>query len=77
MDMINYYHRFIPHAAALLTPVNDLLKGTKNLPKPLDWGQDAEHAFLAIKDIYHTPVYGEDLRLPGQFPAQQTGGHSL
>lgn len=46
---INYYHQLIIQAAALLYPMNDLLKGNKNYPRPLDLGQDAERSFLAIK----------------------------
>ena len=51
LGMVNYYHRFIPQAAASLAPLNDLLKGTKkNSPKPLQWTTNAVSAFEAIKD---------------------------
>ena len=40
-EMINYYHQLIPQAAALLAPLNDLIKGAKNSSKSLDWEQDA------------------------------------
>ena len=50
LGLVNYYHRFIPQAAGLLAPLNDLLKGVKkNSPKPLEWGQAAADAFSAIK----------------------------
>ena len=48
--MVNYYHRFIPHAADFLAPLNDILKGTKKLSKkPLEWTQEAVAAFSSIK----------------------------
>ena len=48
--MVNYYHRFIPRAAALMAPLNDLLKGMKkNSPKPLPWNVAAERAFDDVK----------------------------
>ena len=51
LGMVNYYHRFIPHAAELLAPLNDLLKGTKkNSPKPLPWTDRASQAFLLVKN---------------------------
>ena len=50
LGLVNYYHRFIPQAATLLAPLNDLLKGAKkNSPKPLQWSLSAEDAFSAIK----------------------------
>ena len=57
--MINYYHRFIPHCAAKLTPLNTLLtaanEGHKRLsPKSnfdLKWNESAELSFIESKQI--------------------------
>ena len=50
LGIVNYYHRFIPHATDSLAPLNDLLKGTKNLTmKSLEWTQEAVVAFSSIK----------------------------
>ena len=46
LGMINYYHRFIPHVAAVLTPLYEVLKGK---PKTLAWGPQQEDAFLNAK----------------------------
>ena len=46
--MINYYHRFIPNAAGILTPLYHL-SSTKE--KQLEeWNQTHEHAFTSAKD---------------------------
>ena len=57
--MVNYYHRFIPHCAAKLTPLNNLLTSaneghTSLSPKSnfdLKWNKDAESAFSESKQI--------------------------
>ena len=50
LGMVNYYHRFIPHAAEVLAPMNDLLKGRKaKSPTPLRWSPDAEAAFNNVR----------------------------
>ena len=57
--MVNYYHRFIPHCAAKLTPLNNLLTSaneghTRLSPKSnfaLKWNKDAESAFSESKQI--------------------------
>ena len=57
--MVNYYHRFIPHCAAKLTPLNNLLteanKGhTRLSPKSnfgLKWNEGADLAFIESKQI--------------------------
>ena len=51
LGLINFYHRFIPSAAALLAPLHDLLKGTKKTsPKPLLWSPQADAAFCQVKE---------------------------
>ena len=57
--MVNYYHRFIPHCAAKLTPLNNLLTAaneghTRLSPKSnfdLKWNKNAESAFSESKQI--------------------------
>ena len=57
--MVNYYHRFIPHCAAKLTPLNNLLitandGHTRLSPKSnfdLKWNESAETAFSESKQI--------------------------
>ena len=59
LGMNNYYHRFIPHCADKLTPLNQLLtaanKGhTRLSPKSnfdLKWNESADSAFIESKQI--------------------------
>ena len=59
LGMVNYYHRFIPHCAAKLTPLNNLLTAaneghTRLSPKlnfDLKWNKNAESAFPESKQI--------------------------
>ena len=59
LGMMNYYHRFIPHCAAKLTPLNNLLTSaneghTRLSPKSnfdLKWNKNAESAFSESKQI--------------------------
>jgi hypothetical protein len=48
--MVNYYHNFIPHAASILSPLYELLKG-KLRPKKrkLDWKAEHQTAFERAK----------------------------
>ena len=59
LGMVNYYHRFIPHCAAKLTPLNNLLTAandghTRLSPKSnfdLKWNESAESTFSVSKQI--------------------------
>ena len=59
LGMINYYHRFIPHCADKLTPLNQLLTAaneghTRLSPKSnfdLKWNVSANSAFIESKQI--------------------------
>ena len=59
LGMVNYYHRFIPHCAEKLTPLNNLLteanEGQNRLsPKSnfeLHWTENANVAFTESKQI--------------------------
>lgn len=50
LGMINFYRRFIPGAAALQTPLNQLLKGRKlKSNAPLIWSAETETALEKLK----------------------------
>lgn len=50
LGIVNYYHRFIPQAAATLAPLHELLKGLKKSSvKKLAWSPEAEEAFQEVK----------------------------
>ena len=52
LGMVQYYHRFIPHVADILAPLNDLLKGsTVKSNKQLVWHDDAQQAFCNNKRL--------------------------
>ena len=59
LGMVNYYHRFIPHWAAKLTTLNNLLTAAKEghtrlSPKSnfdLKWNESASLAFIKSKQI--------------------------
>ena len=48
--MVNFYHRFIPHCASLLAPLNRLLQVSGNSPRTFVWDAPASSSFTAIKD---------------------------
>ena len=48
VGLVNFYHRFIPHGATLLQPLNLFL--SKSTLKTLIWSDAATSAFNAIKD---------------------------
>ena len=56
LGMINYYHRFIPHCADMLTPLNQLLTAanegyTSLSPKSnfnLKWNESTDLAFMSL-----------------------------
>ena len=47
---MNFYHRFIPHHATILSPLNALLKSTATNSHSLQWTTTATSAFEEIKD---------------------------
>ena len=49
LGLINFYHRFIPQCADILTPLNALLKSTPNNSRKLQWTDNATSAFMDIK----------------------------
>eukprot|EP00731_Ephydatia_muelleri_P009751 Em0005g337a len=50
MGLVNFYHRFLPHAATLMQPLHTLLSSTKEKVQTLTWTQDAQAAFQATKE---------------------------
>ena len=50
LGLINFYHRFLNHGAAILKPLNDLLAAPSGRKKELVWTDDALHAFTAAKE---------------------------
>jgi hypothetical protein len=48
--MINFYRRFLPRAAAILAPLNDLLQGNVKGRTPVSWNPVATKAFVECKD---------------------------
>ena len=66
LGMLNYYRRFIKHAAHHLYPLYNLLKGK---PKTFDWTPECQASFDASKDalanatLLHHPIPGAQLAL--------------
>ena len=50
LGLVNFYHRFIPQCAAIVTPLDSLLKSTANSSCTLQWTPSATAAFQEIKD---------------------------
>ena len=49
MGLVNFYHRFIPHCAHTLQPLNDLLSKAHSNKQALQWNDQATQAFTNIK----------------------------
>lgn len=49
LGLINFYRRFIPNCAALLQPLEELLRDPKSPTAPLVWSEDAQRAFKETK----------------------------
>lgn len=54
IGMVNYYHRFVPHLAELLTPIYDFLTNFQKLNKKnkikFAWPEECDQSFRKIKD---------------------------
>jgi hypothetical protein len=46
LGIFNYYHRFVPQAAAVLSPLNSLVASTKKATSDVPWTQDTERSFV-------------------------------
>ena len=49
LGLVNFYHRFIPHAADLLRPLNELLTGPTTSTKTVTWTEETQAAFQEAK----------------------------
>ena len=64
--MINYYHRFLPHIADIISPLYTSLRGK---PTKLQWGPEQQQAFekaktaLAAATSLSFPAPNGDLQL--------------
>ena len=50
LGLVNFYHRFLPHCAAILQPLNNLLAGENEKNKTISWTEEATTAFSSIKE---------------------------
>ena len=50
LGLVNFYHRFLPHAADLLNPLHKLLPHSTKGTKSIEWTDQARSAFLAAKN---------------------------
>jgi hypothetical protein len=50
LGMINFYRRFIPRAAVIQAPLNDLLQGNAKGRAPVKWNTAATQAFEDCKE---------------------------
>ena len=51
IDLINFYHRFVPHCAHTLQPLHEFLTATTNKRKELQWTEQTTKAFIAAKQV--------------------------
>ncbi len=49
LGLVNFYRQFIPHCAATLKPITDLLKGGSRSSDSLTWSDSATAAFDNVK----------------------------
>ena len=50
LGLVNFYHRFLPNCACIVSPLNKLLGTSVGENKELVWSEDATAAFNRIKD---------------------------
>ena len=50
IGLVNFYHRFLPHCAALMQPLHALLTASKPKSQTLTWNDTALAAFKATKE---------------------------
>lgn len=52
IGLVNYYHKFIPNAAEILSPIYELLRAGKKFK----WSWDCQQAFKKIKEIIASDI---------------------
>ena len=78
--MINYYRRWIPRAAEHMFHLFDALKGPKKSKKTLEWTEDRQKSFDAVKEalaqatLLHHPRPGAELAITTDASNQAIGG---
>ena len=50
LELVNFYHHFVPNCATILVPLNSMLSSAQHCQAPLNWPFAAESAFTKIKD---------------------------
>lgn len=50
LGLVNFHHRFIPHCASILGPLNNLLTTPQGKDRTLEWTEATITAFNTIKD---------------------------
>ena len=50
LGLVNFYHRFLPHCAETLQPLNGLLSAAKDSTRAVAWNDAATAAFITIKE---------------------------
>ena len=50
LGMVNFFHRFVPRCAHILTPLNSMLKTTPSNSRVLQWTSEATASFQDIKN---------------------------
>ncbi|CAB0032547.1 unnamed protein product [Trichogramma brassicae] len=56
IGMLNFYRRCLPHAAELMSPLTDLLRGLQKKKEKLSWSAQADEAFERIKQAMVSAV---------------------
>ena len=54
--MVKFYHRFVPHLAAVIAPLHSLTASVSAARDPLDWSPDQIKEFKAAKDALSNAV---------------------
>lgn len=52
LGIVNFYRKFIPKAAEILAPLNDMLTGNLKGKAPITWTSVAEKAFDSAKNLF-------------------------
>lgn len=50
LGLVNFYHRFLRHAAELLAPLNELLKTKRTKTAEVEWTESTESSFQLVKE---------------------------